>query len=109
MNIIRIEAKPSKQIVFDKNGFFVIYLKDNVIVAEHYENVSKGTVLKVDTGKLNMVITGTDSLVIGQTIIREGLISRTDHAIYIGRELMKAEIALLNGLNYEQCKDLILR
>ena len=50
MNIIRIEAKPSKQIVFDKNGFFVIYLKDNVIVAEHYENVSKGTVLKVDTG-----------------------------------------------------------
>ena len=85
---------------------FVIYLQNEKIVAEHYQNVSKGTSLEVDTGKLDAVITGEDSLSIGQTIVRMGLISRTDHSIYLGRELMKAEIALKHGLKYEQCKGL---
>ena len=105
MNIREIEAAPSRRIVFDPKGFFVIYLQKEDIVVEHYQNVSKGTALKVDTGKLDAVIRGKDSLSIGQTIVREGLISRTDHAIYLGRELMKAEIALKNGLKYEQCED----
>ncbi len=106
MNIREIEATLSRRIVFDPKGFFVIYLQKEDIVVEHYQNVSKGTALKVDTGKLDAVIRGKDSLSIGQTIVREGLISRTDHAIYLGRELMKAEIALKNGLKYEQCEDL---
>jgi len=107
MKIREIQAAPSRRIVFDPKGFFVIYLQNGKdIVVEHYQNVSKGTALKVDTGKLDAVIRGKDSLSIGQTIVREGLISRTDHAIYLGRELMKAEIALKNGLKYEQCEDL---
>lgn len=108
MNVRRIEAAPSKKIIFDKKGFFVIFIKNNMIVVEHYQNISKGTSLKVDTGKLDTVIVGYDSLSIGQTIVREGLISRIDHSIYLGRELMKAEIALRNGLKYEQCTDLII-
>lgn len=108
MQIRKIEASPSKQIIFDKKGFFVIYLKNGKIVTEHYLNISKGTPLKVDTGKLNLIVTGTDSLSIGQTIIREGLISRIDHSLYLGRELMKAEIALKNNLIYEQCKSLVI-
>ena len=109
MLIRKIEAFPSKKIIFDKKGFFVIYLKNDEIVTEHYISVSKGSSLKVDTGKLDTIITGTDSLTIGQTIIREGLISRIDHSLYLGRELMKAEIALKNQLDYEQCKSLNLR
>lgn len=108
MHIPKIQSTPTKRIVFDTKGFFVVYLKDGEIVAEHYLNVSKGSPVGVDTGKLNVIITGTDSLTIGQTIVREGLISRTDHAIYLGRELMKAEIALKHGLKYEQCSDLKL-
>ena len=106
MDIRKIKATPFRRIVFDPKGFFVIYIQNGEIVAEHYQNVSKGTGLQVDTGKLDAVITGKDSISIGQTIVREGLVSRTDHSIHIGRELMKAEIALRHGLRYEQCKDL---
>ena len=106
MNIRKIEASFSQRIVFDPKGFFVIFLKDGEIVAEHYQNVSKGTSLAVDTGKIDLIITGKDSISIAQTIAREGMLSRTDHGLYLGRELMKAEIALKHGLQYEQCKDL---
>jgi hypothetical protein len=36
------------------------------------------------------------------TIIKMGLITRQDHAAYVGRELAKAETALINKLEYEQ-------
>ena len=78
MRVREIQATPSKRIVFDPKGFFVIYLQDKDIVVEHYQNVSKGTALQVDTGKIDAIIRGKDSLSIGQTIVREGLISRTD-------------------------------
>jgi len=106
MQVQTVQASADKKIIFDPKGFFVIYLQNEEIVAEHYKNVSKGTSLNVDTGKFDIVIKGKDSLSIGQTIVRKGLISRTDHSIYLGRELMKAEIALKHGLKYEQCKEL---
>lgn len=104
-----IKAKPNKKIVFDPKGFFVIFLKNEEIIVEHYINVSKATNVDIDSGKLNIVIVGDNALSIGQTIVREGLISRVDHGIFMGRELMKAEIALKNNLVYEQCKDLSLK
>lgn len=107
MNIRKIQATASKRIIFDPKGFFVIYIQDGEIVAEHYQNVSKRTALEVDTGKLDAVITGKNSLIIGQTLVREGFVSRADHGIYLGRELMKAEIALKHGLKFEQCEDLV--
>ncbi len=42
-------------------------------------------------------------------IIDRGLVSRFDHAFYLGRELGKAEEALRMGINYEQEKPLIGR
>lgn len=106
MNVRVIEATPTRKIIFDIKGFFVIYNSSDKINVEHYLNTSKGSSVSVDSGKMNAVVVGTDSLTIGQTIIREGLISRVDHALYLGRELMKAEIALHNELQYEQCSDL---
>ncbi|MCX9025622.1 MAG: DUF4346 domain-containing protein, partial [Candidatus Methanoperedens sp.] len=37
-----------------------------------------------------------------ETIVRLGLVSRLDHAGYLGRELMKAELALKFKRSYSQ-------
>jgi len=42
-------------------------------------------------------------------VIKNKLISRFDHAAYLGRELFKAEIALAKGLPYTQDSPLILK
>ncbi|MEF8835656.1 MAG: DUF4346 domain-containing protein, partial [Candidatus Thermoplasmatota archaeon] len=86
-------------------GFFVITVKDEIIV-EHYLNVQKEGKLEVETGKLNKIITGKSAKAICDTIVREKLVSRLDHAAYLGRELQKAEIALKNDLEYEQCESI---
>jgi len=73
------------------------------IVVEHYINVQKeGSRLKVATGRLNTVIRGTDALGICDTVFRKGLVSRLDHAMYLGRELQRAQCALETGRRYEQ-------
>ena len=55
--------------------------------------------------KLECIITGDTAEDVILTIIREKLISDLGHASYLGRELQKAEIALNNGLDYEQDED----
>ncbi len=102
-----VEAVENKKMEFDESGFFVILVKDEIIV-EHYLNVQKEGKLEVETGGLNKVITGKSAKAICETIIREKLVSRLDHAAYLGRELQKAEIALEHGLEYEQCEPLSL-
>jgi len=105
--IERLEAEEEEEIEFDEKGFFVITVKDEIIV-EHYLNVQKEGRLEIETGKLNKIITGGSAKAICDTIVREGLVSRLDHAAYLGRELQKAEIALKNGMEYEQCESLDL-
>ncbi len=50
----------------------------------------------------NDPIAGSTARDILDTIIERGLISRLDHAAYLGRELMKAEIALKFKRSYSQ-------
>lgn len=103
----KIEAEEEKKVELDESGFFVVMVKEKIIV-EHYLNVKKEGRLEVETGELNMVIRGEEAKAICDTIVREGLVSRLDHASYLGRELQKAEIALKNDLDYEQCEPLEL-
>lgn len=103
-----IKAVEKKKVEFDKKGFFVIYLDEQEIVAEHYKNVSKGGKLEVETGNLDLIIRGVDAKSICDTIIHKELISRLDHMAYISRELQKAEIALKNDLDFEQSEELEL-
>ncbi|MFW5898506.1 MAG: DUF4346 domain-containing protein [Candidatus Saliniplasma sp.] len=103
----KIEAEEEKRVRFDEKGFFVIFV-DEEITAEHYKNVNKGGKLEVETGELDLIITGKDAKSICDTIIREDLISRLDHMAYVARELQKAEIALKNGLEYVQSEELDL-
>ena len=103
MDVPVIEAREDEGFQPDAKGFFVIYInkEEKHIVVEHYSNMfrEKG---KLITGKLEFVITGRSAKAIGDTLNREKLLSRIDHAIYLGRELQKAELALKYGLEYIQ-------
>jgi dihydropteroate synthase-like protein len=48
------------------------------------------------------IVTGSEATEIYQTIIREKMIGKLDHAAYLGRELAKAEIALRLDRSYVQ-------
>jgi tetrahydromethanopterin S-methyltransferase subunit A len=58
---------------------------------------------------IEIVVTGTESEKMHNTIVREGLVTSLQHAAYIGHELQKAEVALKLGLCYVQDKSLELR
>lgn len=98
MEPLTAEWDEENEYVQDPSGFFVIHL-DNIsksIIVEHYSN----------DRKLQKKLKGDNARDIYQTIIRLGLLSRHDHAAYLGRELAKAELALKNSLQYEQDRDL---
>lgn len=89
-----IKARPPKRLELDPSGFFVVLLNrpTGLIVCEHYEN----------NGKLTHAIEGKDAPLVAATAVELGLVSRLDHAAYLGRELAKAESALKTGSNYVQ-------
>ncbi|HZK54218.1 MAG TPA: DUF4346 domain-containing protein [Desulfosporosinus sp.] len=89
-----IVAEPSKEWEPDSEGFFVILTDDasENIICEHYTTESIR----------NEVIKGMDAGSIYKTAIRRGLVSRLDHAAYLGKELGKAEISLRLGKKYVQ-------
>lgn len=93
-----ISAEKGEEFVEDPNGYFLINLdkKNKKIIVEHLKE-----------GKSNLRITGEDNEAIRDTIARLKLIKPEftqgiEHAIYLGRELYKAELALKNDLDYEQ-------
>ena len=90
----KIEAQPPKRLVLDPSGFFIIYPKkeEGRIYLEHYR--SEGT--------LNEIIYGEDPILITSTAIERNLVSRLDHAAYLGRELEKAYLAMCYGFQYIQ-------
>ena len=87
---------------FDNKGFFVIIVdhEKKKIVVEHYNYVKDKNLIK--TGKINEVVEGANAEELCKKIIKKGLLSRLDHASYLGRELQKAEHALKNNLEYTQ-------
>jgi len=103
----------AKDVALDPKGFFIILLdrENGEIVVEHYtaewdeeamKNYSGNWRACMKSQKLNKVIRGKNAAEISHTIVREGLVSRLEHAAYIGRELQKAEKSLRENLPYEQ-------
>lgn len=87
----------------DEKGFFYIYVKDGEIVVEHYENKYLDDAGKrIITGKINRVFRGTRADEIYRKVLGEDLVSRMDHAAYLGAELGKAQACIENGIEYEQ-------
>jgi len=80
----------------DSDGMFKIAVDrgDNVLVAVHYNSL--------DMSKPVNVIKGKTADGVYTEIVEMGLVSRLDHAAYLGSELAKAEIALRTGKEYVQ-------
>ncbi|HLC89065.1 MAG TPA: thymidylate synthase, partial [Candidatus Nanoarchaeia archaeon] len=81
----------------DPRGNFVIYLSHNQITVEHQS----------PEGKVLEKITGKTAQELSCQLVQKQKISDYYHALYLGRELQKAELALQNNLNYEQEQSLM--
>ncbi|MHB1291267.1 MAG: DUF4346 domain-containing protein, partial [Sulfuricella sp.] len=88
------QAVEPAHLIADPNGYVVIYpdRRRRLLVLEHYAN----------TGVLTRVIEGATSTALYGAVIAQDLISRLDHAAYLGRELARAEYALATGDAYVQ-------
>lgn len=78
----------------DPAGYFVIDLLSSrkLLRLEHYTN----------DHRLTSVLEGTSARDLYLSAIRTGLLSRRDHAAYLGRELGRAEDALRRGERFSQ-------
>ena len=86
------EGTPPDRIKLDKAGYFVINIEDGVLLVEHYDYKEI----------LTRIIEGRDARSIYLTLIRNGWISKLDHAAYLGKELTKAELSLKYNFDYVQ-------
>ena len=89
-----LEAKGEDELELDRLGWFKIQVdrEKALIIATCYR----------DSDSPHLIVKGLDAREIYQTIIREGLIGKYDHAAYLGKELAKAELALRLGRSYRQ-------
>jgi dihydropteroate synthase len=120
-NLTAIDSQLShRQIDLDPEGYFIVYLDRaaGLICAKHYTNVidDRGLAVDPETGKVipakgTVARTGT-TLFTGRTakelcvkLLEEAQpcpVGMLDHAAYLGREFVRAEIALLSGAEYIQ-------
>lgn len=91
-----VQASEPQNLTLDRAGYFVVYrdARRGRLVLEHYTN----------GGVLDCVIEGTSSSAVYIEAIHRNLLSRLDHAAYLGRELARAERALRTGEAYIQDK-----
>jgi dihydropteroate synthase-like protein len=89
-----IHASPERDGAMDKLGWYKILVDrtNDELVAIHFDRSESPDV----------VLRGKNAQEVYQTIIREGLVGRLDHAAYLGKELHKAELAVLLGRSYVQ-------
>ena len=109
----------NRYIDLDPNGYFIIKvdLEENKIILEHFLNNidEEGYALDPETNEpikcdsrsprvSNLVFEGISAKQLGILITEErnDLITRFDHALYLGRELQKAEECLYKKIPYIQ-------
>ncbi len=116
-----LDDKLSKRFIeLDPDGYFLIYLDrpTQLICAKHFANIidDKGLACDPETGKPlptkgeaqhshTAVYTGRTAKELCIKIFEETQpcpIGYLDHAAYLGREFLRAEIALINGEEYVQ-------
>lgn len=88
------KTNESTRLILDPKGYFVVYPDKikRVLVLEHYTN----------KGVLSRIFSATSASSLYLTVIEEALISRLDHAAYLGRELTRAELSLESDMDYVQ-------
>ena len=96
-----IKQKEPLKFIRDKAGSFKISVdyettvKDSKIIATHFKK-----------NEADLVIVGHSAKEIYEEIISKNLVTRMEHAAYLGSELKKAEIAMVTGKEYVQDFDL---
>jgi tetrahydromethanopterin S-methyltransferase subunit A len=87
-------AKEPGKLVLDPAGYFVVYpdRTHQRLVLEHYTN----------KGMLDRMFSANSAAALYISVVDAELISRLDHAAYLGRELARAEHALQSGNDYVQ-------
>jgi tetrahydromethanopterin S-methyltransferase subunit A len=87
-------AAPAGRTVADPAGYLVAHADAGrrLLVIEHYRN----------DGLLTTVIEAASATDGYTSVLAAGLVSRLDHAAYLGRELARAEHALRSGTRYQQ-------
>ncbi len=89
-----VRAPEPRRLVPDPAGFFVVYpeRRTRTLFVEHYDS----------DGALHTVIEGSTPAAVYVEAIARGLLTRLDHAAYLGRELTRAEHSLATGEPYVQ-------
>ena len=89
-----VHAQPPRRLVPDPAGYFVVYADGRTrrLVVEHYLN----------TGVLTCVLDGATPAALYSEVVARNLMTRLDHAAYLGRELARAERSLETGEPYVQ-------
>jgi len=92
--IERIRVSEPPHLTLDKAGYFVVYpdIRARRLIVEHYTN----------QGVLNCVLEGNSTGALYAAAIERQLLTRLDHAAYLGRELARAERSLLDGTPFVQ-------
>ena len=85
-------APDPERIKLDKGGYFVIQPQAEAILVEHYDYKDR----------LLRIIEGRDARTIYWTLINNGWVTKMDHAAYIGKELLRAELSRKHGFAFIQ-------
>ncbi|TFI52303.1 DUF4346 domain-containing protein [Mastigocladus laminosus UU774] len=120
-DIVQIDDKLShRHIDLDPGGYFIIYLEQEtgLICAKHFTNVidEHGLAVDPETGKViparkkvvrthTTVFTARTAKELSVEIFEKTKpcpVTQLDHAAYLGREFVRAEIALVTGQEYVQ-------
>lgn len=109
-----------RHINLDPGGYFIIYLnrEEGLIYAKHFTNVidERGLAVDPETGKVipargkverthTTVFSGRTAKELCVKIFEEQEpppVTQLNHAAYLGREFVRAEIALVTGQDYVQ-------
>ncbi|MDP3698045.1 MAG: DUF4346 domain-containing protein [Nanoarchaeota archaeon] len=91
---IKASHDPIKEWHADPKGYFLIRVNDKKKRIEAGFCNYKHEIIKM--------VYGTGAIEVYNTIIRKKMISRLEHAAYLGKELYKAELALKYGKRYRQ-------
>lgn len=120
-DLAAIDRQLSKRFIhLDPAGYFIIFIdhEAGLIKVKHYTNDinEKGLAVDPDTGKPfpvrgkvdrthTQIFTGRTAKEVGIELTEKAdpcPLTKLDHALYLGRELVRAEIALLEGTEYIQ-------
>ncbi len=85
---------PLKEWHPDPKGYFLIRINSKTKIIEAGLATYRHIIIKKIVGKY--------AAEIYHTIIRNNLISKLEHAAYLGKELYKAELALKYNISYQQ-------